>query len=111
MLVPGRYQVVAYYTRPGVSPYLKWLKELDSKTRNRIQIRVVRLNEGQFGDCKKIDHHLYELRLFFGPGYRVYFGQHHTTTILLLIGGDKSSQGGDIRKAKEFWKRYLEDIL
>ena len=69
------------------------------------------MTEGQFGDCKKLDQHLYELRLFFGPGFRVYFAQQHTTRILLLIGGDKASQGGDIRKAKEFWKRYLEDNL
>src|SRR5260221_2226113 len=98
MLAPGRYQVLVYHVRPGVSPYLKWLQDLDPKTQNRIQIRILRMNEGQFGDCKKLDQHLYELRLFFGPGYRVYFGQHRITRILLLIGGDKSSQSGDIRE-------------
>lgn len=111
MLGPGRYQVAIYYVRPGVSPYLEWLEDLDFKTQTRIQTRVLRLNEGQFGDYKKLDQHLYELRLFFGPGYRVYFGQDHSTRILLLIGGDKSSQDRDIRKGKELRKRYLEDNL
>ena len=64
---------------------------------------------GQFGDCKAIDRSLYELRLFFGPGYRVYFGEHAGNTVLILAGGDKSTQSKDIRKAKEYWKIYLED--
>ena len=64
---------------------------------------------GQFGDCKALNDGIYELRLFFGPGYRVYFGQHKGKTILLLAGGDKSSQSRDIKKAKEYWRIYLED--
>jgi putative addiction module killer protein len=52
---------------------------------------------------------LYELRLFFGPGYRVYFGEHDGKTVLILAGGDKSTQSKDIKKAKEYWKTYLED--
>ena len=52
---------------------------------------------------------IYELRLFFGPGYRVYFGEHRGILILLLSGGDKSTQKKDIKAAKEFWKIYMED--
>lgn len=67
------------------------------------------MKNGQFGDCKAIDRSLFELRLFFGPGYRVYFGQHGGKTVLILAGGDKSTQSKDIKKAKEYWKTYLED--
>ena len=67
------------------------------------------MKNGQFGDCKAIDRSLYELRLFFGPGYRVYFGEHDGKTVLLLAGGDKSTQSKDIKKAKEYWETYLED--
>lgn len=64
---------------------------------------------GQFGDCKAIGRGLYELRLFFGPGYRVYFGEHQGRIILILNGGDKSTQRKDIKRAKEYWESYLED--
>lgn len=109
MLKPGRYEVLIFSDRSGESPYLEWLATLDVKTRDRILKRVERMKLGQFGDYKKMDHDFYELRLFFGPGYRVYFGQHQATAMLLLTGGDKSSQNSDIKKAKEYWRIYLED--
>jgi putative addiction module killer protein len=55
----------------------------------RVLARVARMKKGQFGDCKAIDRSLYELRLFFGPGYRVYFGEHDGKTVLILAGGDR----------------------
>lgn len=67
------------------------------------------MKHGQFGDCKSVDRGLYELRLFFGSGYRVYFGEHQGKTILILAGGDKSTQSRDIKKAKDYWNIYLED--
>ena len=62
-----------------------------------------------FGDVKALGADLYELRLFFGPGYRVYFGEHRGRLILILHGGDKSSQTRDIKKARDYWKNYMED--
>ena len=109
MLNPGKYEILTFQTDSGELPYLEWLKNLDFKTRGRIVMRVARMEHGQFGDYKTIDRGLYELRLFFGPGYRVYFGEHRGKTILLLSGGDKSSQSRDINKAKEYWKIYLEN--
>ena len=109
MLKPGQYEVVAYQRRPGDSPYWDWLSALDAKTRVRIDGRVRRMTQGQFGDYKRIDSNLYELRLFFGPGYRVHFGDYKGRMILLWAGGDKSTQGGDIRMARQYWKNYLEN--
>lgn len=70
---------------------------------------MARIKEGQFGDCKGIDRGLYELRLFFGPGYRVYFGEHKGKTVIILAGGDKATQSKDIKRAREYWKTYQED--
>lgn len=109
MLRPGNYEVFVYRDRSGQSPYLEWLGSLDQKTRQRILDRAARLKWGQFGDFKTLDGGLYELRLFFGPGYRVYFGEYGGKMILLLSGGDKSSQKRDVKTAKELWKNYLED--
>ncbi len=109
MLKPGSYEVEIFRTESDVCPYLEWLHSLDWKTQERILVRVARMKHGQFGDCKAISRGLYELRLFFGPGYRVYFGEHRGRMILLLAGGDKSTQSKDIKKAKDYWKIYLEN--
>jgi len=109
VLKPGNYDLIAFSDRSGASPYMEWLASLDRKTRERLLSRVGRLKWGQFGDFRALDGGLYELRLFFGPGYRVYFGEHRGTMILLLTGGDKSTQKEDIKTAKKFWRIYLED--
>jgi putative addiction module killer protein len=109
VLKPGIYQVLAFRIGPDKCPYQDWFRSLDIKTQARIFDRVKRLEKGQFGDYKKIDHSLYELRFFFGPGYRVYFGQRRGKLILLLTGGDKASQTRDIRMARLYWKMFQED--
>ena len=111
MLKPGNYDLIVFHDRSGASPYTEWLVSLDRKTRERVLSRVGRLKWGQFGDFKALEGGLYELRLFFGPGYRVYFGEHRGKMILLLTGGDKSTQKKDIKTAKEYWKIYLEDNI
>ena len=103
MLKPGHYHVLVFQDRSG------GLATLDRTTRQRILARTDRLSRGQFGDVKPLAANMYELRLFFGPGYRVYFGEHAGRLILILHGGDKSSQSRDIKKAREFWNIYLED--
>ncbi len=109
MLQPGSYEVLIFRHASDESPYLDWLESLDWKMQERISSRVARMKKGQFGDCKALAPSLYELRLFFGPGYRVYFGQHRGRTIILLAGGDKSTQSKDIKQARQYWKTYLED--
>lgn len=109
MLKPGNYDVLIYRDGTGNCPYVDWLDSLDWKTQERILARVARMKQGQFGDFKALGDDLYELRLFFGSGYRVYFGDHRGTAILILAGGDKSSQRKDIKDAKRFWQLYLED--
>ncbi|MBR0873024.1 type II toxin-antitoxin system RelE/ParE family toxin [Bradyrhizobium tropiciagri] len=81
-----------------------WLNQLrDERARARIQIRIDRVELGLMGDVKYFDG-IGELRIDYGPGYRVYFVQRGKTIVILLCGGDKSSQKRDISKAKELAK-------
>ena len=101
--------IVLYYyvTESGKPPFLEWLNSIrDKKTVAAIDVRLDRIVLGNFGDCKAIGDDLYELRIFSGPGYRIYFGREETSIIILLSGGDKSSQKRDIDKAKEYWSNY-----
>jgi putative addiction module killer protein len=109
VLKPKKYEVLVFRDRSGKSPYLEWLDTLDWKTQERILNRVARTKHGQFGDFKSLDAGLYEMRLFFGSGYRIYFGEHRGKVILILTGGDKATQRKDIAKAKDYWNIYLED--
>ena len=73
-----------------------------------IRARINRLELGNFGDCKSVGTGVLELRVSFGPGYRVYFGRDGNTLVVLLCGGDKGSQAKDILKAKLLWKEYKD---
>lgn len=100
-------EIQYYQTENGRKPVVEWLKKLkDRVTRSRIDRHLERLQEGYYGDYKTVDKKLWELRLNFGPGYRIYFTEHDGDIILLLCGGDKSTQTKDIATAKV----YLENL-
>ncbi len=102
--------VIVYVDANGNEPFTDWLTELkDQKSRERIRVRLRRLESGLYGDCEPVGDGVSELRLFFGPGYRVYFGEDEGHLVILLCGGDKGSQKRDIRTAKAYWKEYKEN--
>ena len=81
--------------------YAKWIDRLRGKrVQLKIDVRVKRLAAGNSGDYKHVGNGVFELRIDYGPGYRVYYIQEGNTVIILLAGGDKSSQSRDIEKAK-----------
>jgi len=89
--------------------YEQWFGGLrDRMARARIDIRIRRLSLGNPGEVAPIGDGLSELKIDYGPGYRVYFLQQRDSYVLLLAGGDKASQVKDIRKAKKLALRYLE---
>ncbi len=98
-----------YVSADGKSYFREWLDSLAVPVRARIQARVLRFETGNLGDHKSAGEGVWEARVMSGPGYRTYFGKEGRSIILLLLGGDKSSQAGDIRKARQLWKEYLED--
>jgi len=89
--------------------YKKWFKTLkDRKARARIDIRIKRISLGNLGDVKSVGKGVFELRIDYGPGYRVYFVERNRIRIILLAGGKKSTQNKDIKKAQEL-ARLVED--
>lgn len=105
-------EIQIYRSANGRRPFTEWLESIrDRRTRRRIRARLTQLGYGNFGDSKSIGGGVFELRLDFGPGYRIYFGQVGNTIVLLLCGGDKSSQTRDIERAKTYWLEYKETRL
>jgi putative addiction module killer protein len=85
-------KVFIYADQNGEEPFTNWLKGLqDLVARKRILARVTRLEYGNFGDCEPVGDGVRELRMFFGPGYRVYFGEEKDRIGVLLCGGHKQS--------------------
>lgn len=102
--------VIREYVAPdGTNPFRRWLARLATDARARIQVRILRFEAGNLGNHKAVGEGVWEPRLDFGPGYRVYFAKAGRTVILLLVGGDKRSQAKDIAQAKMYWAHYREE--
>lgn len=100
-------EVLEYVTEDGRVPFRDWLATIrDDQAAARIEVRVNRLRLGNFGDHKGVGQGVSELRLEFGPGYRIYFGRRGNSVVILLCGGDKASQSRDIALAQRYWYEY-----
>ena len=98
--------VIVYKTQVEEEPFTEWLFSLHDKiTRYRIETRIDRIRQGNYGDYKRF-RGIIELRLDFGKGYRLYCGEDGHALVILLVGGDKNSQDKDIKKALEYWRDY-----
>jgi len=98
-------EILICQDKAGREPFADWLNGLDVQTRARVRVRIDRLEDGLFGDVEPVGEGVSELRLDFGPGYRVYFGQIGLQ-IHLLLGGSKQGQDANIRQAKKFWRTH-----
>ena len=98
-----------YVSRAGKDVFDDWLTRLaDARAQAKIATRINRLAAGNFGDCKSLRQGLYELRIDWGPGYRVYYAMIGRECVLRLCGGDKRKQAADIERALEYLKDYKE---
>src|SRR5229473_110605 len=98
-------EVRHYVPRGGIDVLAEWLAELaDDRATARIADRIDRLSRGNFGDRKSLGGGLNELRIDWGPGYRVYYAMIGRTCVVLLCGGDKRRQASDIRRARDYFK-------
>jgi putative addiction module killer protein len=101
------FELLHYLTLAGDDPFQSWIDELkDLKARVAVLRRVDRMSVGNFGDHKFLRDGVWELRVDFGPGYRVYYGRHGKAVVILLCAGAKRTQGSDIARAVGFLAEY-----
>ena len=109
-VVPRR--VEAYVTRDGKDVFQKWLDELaDQRARVLIDKTVAKVRLGNLGQHKSVGEGVQEIVLDYGPGYRIYFGEHGATLVILLCGSTKKRQQEAIKQAKVYWKDWKERTL
>ena len=92
----------------GRSPFREWFDKLNSQASRRVTTALYRVGLGNFSNVKGVGAGVYECRISFGPGYRVYFGKEGERIVILLGGGTKQHQRDDIRLARERWQDYKQ---
>ena len=104
------FKVRHYISCAGENVFDKWLTELMLASQAKIAIRIDRIAAGNFGDCKSLGQGLYELRIDWGPGYRVYNAMVGKVCALLFCGDDKRKQPSDIKRTLEYLRDYRARI-
>lgn len=99
-------EIRQYVDRRGRDPFGNWFSRLSDEVQARVTVSLDRLERGNFGDSKGVGAGISEMRLNFGPGYRIYFGKDGSTLVILLGGGSKKRQQSDIASAQTLWKEY-----
>ena len=103
------YELRHYLSQDGQDLFARWLDSLrDKQARARVAARLMRLNNGNFGDCRPVGSGVWELRIDWGAGYRVYYAIAGKRVILLCEGGDKRTQSADIERAIERWQEWQQ---
>ncbi len=106
-MADSKIEVREYITEDGRKPFREWLIALrDREARARIRIRLDRVQLGNLGDAKSVGRGVSELRILYGPGYRLYFGREGENIVILLCGGNKRLQSQDIAEAQRYWTDY-----
>lgn len=101
------YTITYYLTEADKKPFKEWLDGLkDIKARQKIRIRLDRVRLGNLGNNRALGDGVFELKIDYGPGYRVYYALDGKAVVLLLLGGDKSTQREDVEQAKVYWMEH-----
>ncbi len=101
-------EIRQYVDRWGRNPFLKWLDALSDEAQARVVTSLERLERGNLSSVKSVGAGVQELRIDFGPGYRIYFGWDGVQLVILLAGGSKKRQQNDIERAKELWQEFKD---
>lgn len=108
-MIPQEWQIDYYIHENGRAPYREWFESLrDAKVQAVLDARLARLRLGNFGHCDSVGAGVFELKIYYGPGYRIYFGRLAGSIVLLLCGGNKSTQKRDVQEAHRYWHRQGE---
>lgn len=95
-----------YITALGANPFDKWFGRLNSVAAMKVTVALYRLEQGNYSNVKSLRHGLFEYKIDFGSGYRIYFGQDGEELVILFGGGTKKQQDKDIEQAKKYWVEY-----
>ena len=95
-----------YVDLEGRSPYARWFNRLNAQAAAKVATALVRLEQGNFSGIKGVGGGVFEHRIDFGPGYRIYFGKHGDALVVLLGGGTKRRQRLDVETAQSYWRDY-----
>jgi len=96
----------AFVDEQGNKPFAEWLDGLDARAAAKVTIALARMEQGNFSQVKGVGSGVFEYKIDFGPGYRVYFGKEGDTLVILIRGGTKKRQQQDIAAAQECWAAY-----
>lgn len=102
-------EVVHYVTENGKDAFGEWLSKQNVNVLARVERRIDRIRRGNFGDHKRLGAGVSELRIDYGPGYRVYYGRDGQDVVILLAGGTKKRQDRDIERARTCWEDYVRE--
>ena len=97
-----------YVASDGQQPFAAWFGDLEAVARAKVARAIARLEQGNFSNVKSVGEDVFEYRIDFGPGYRVYFGQDGSALVILLTGGTKKRQQRDIDAAHAYWRAYKQ---
>lgn len=100
--------VQEYICQNGKSPFAEWFNGLDTQAALKVNTYITRIGKGNFSTVKSVGGGIYESRIDWGPGYRVYLGKDGDRLVILLGGGTKKRQENDIAYAKSLWKEYTQ---
>jgi len=99
-------RIKEYIDTDGQSRYAEWFQSLDARAAAKAATALVRMEQGNFSNVKGVGSGIFEYRMDFGPGYRIYFGKDGTEWVILLGGGTKRRQPRDIETARKLWREY-----
>ena len=99
-------EIREYIEESGNSPIAEWFNSLEAMTAARVDRRIRRMEQGNFANSRTVGKGVRELKIDFGPGWRVYYGRDGDKVVVLLGGGSKRGQSRDIRKAQDCWSDY-----
>ena len=95
-----------YITDGGDEPFAKWFNTLNAMAASKVTTALYRMELGNYSNVESVGEGVYEYKIDFGPGYRIYFGQVGEELVILVGGGSKKKQNQDIKIAKLYWKEY-----
>jgi putative addiction module killer protein len=101
-------EIREYLDEAGRSPFGRWFDDLDSTAAAKVTTALARMEQGNFSSVKGVGAGVFEYRIDFGPGYRVYFGKDGDTLVIVVAGGSKKRQAQDIAVAHERWADYKQ---